>query len=65
MGQSIGHVEDRDLPALDELTDKLSQNIPEQSETVLVHGDFHLRNVISSPQTGSVQEILDWELATR
>ncbi|WP_432826134.1 phosphotransferase family protein [Dactylosporangium sp. CA-092794] len=54
----------RDLPALEELTGKLTREVPPQRETVLVHGDFHLRNVISSPETGAVRAVLDWELAT-
>jgi aminoglycoside phosphotransferase (APT) family kinase protein len=54
----------RDLPPLEELTVKLSRLIPVQKETVLVHGDFHLRNVISSPNDMQVRAVLDWELAT-
>jgi aminoglycoside phosphotransferase (APT) family kinase protein len=54
----------RDLPALEQLTEKLSRSIPTQKETVLVHGDFHLRNVISSPKGMQIRAVLDWELAT-
>jgi aminoglycoside phosphotransferase (APT) family kinase protein len=54
----------RELPALDELTAILRRSIPAQQETVLVHGDFHLRNIICSPETGTVRAVLDWELAT-
>lgn len=54
----------RDLPALDELTARLMATAPTRQELALVHGDFHIRNVISSSQTGEVAAVLDWELAT-
>jgi aminoglycoside phosphotransferase (APT) family kinase protein len=38
--------------------------VPPQTETTLVHGDFHLRNVITAPTSGEVAAVLDWELAT-
>ncbi|KUH85875.1 MULTISPECIES: phosphotransferase family protein [unclassified Mycobacterium] len=54
----------RELPELDELTRRLTAAIPEQHEIRLVHGDFHLRNLVTSPQTGEVVATLDWELST-
>jgi aminoglycoside phosphotransferase (APT) family kinase protein len=54
----------RELPALDQLTARLSAAVPERQELALVHGDFHLRNVIVAPEAGSVRAALDWELAT-
>ncbi|MEV0948271.1 phosphotransferase family protein [Rhodococcus sp. NPDC049939] len=54
----------RDLPALDDLTRRLGASAPEQRELTLVHGDFHLRNVITSTDTGEVTAALDWELCT-
>ncbi|MFW0783682.1 phosphotransferase family protein [Gordonia sp. CPCC 206044] len=54
----------RDIPAVDELTRRLAASAPEQTETTLVHGDFHLRNVMIDPATGSVTAALDWELST-
>jgi aminoglycoside phosphotransferase (APT) family kinase protein len=54
----------RELPGLDDLTRRLSAAAPEQQELALVHGDFHLRNVITSHQTGEVIAVLDWELST-
>ncbi len=54
----------RDLPELDELTRRLTDAVPPQRETTLVHGDFHLRNVITSRETGAVVAALDWELST-
>jgi aminoglycoside phosphotransferase (APT) family kinase protein len=54
----------RELPELDDLTRRLAAAVPEQRELTLVHGDFHLRNVIASHETGEVIGALDWELST-
>ncbi|SDI61007.1 Predicted kinase, aminoglycoside phosphotransferase (APT) family [Rhodococcus triatomae] len=54
----------RDVPAVEELAAVLSRNIPEQSEVALVHGDFHLNNVIVDPDEGEVLSVVDWELCT-
>jgi aminoglycoside phosphotransferase (APT) family kinase protein len=54
----------RELPALDDLTRRLIESAPRQHELTLVHGDFHLRNVITSSDTGEVIAALDWELCT-
>jgi aminoglycoside phosphotransferase (APT) family kinase protein len=54
----------RELPELDDLTRRLAVAIPQQREISLVHGDFHLRNLITSPEHGEVVAALDWELST-
>lgn len=54
----------RDLPDLDDLTRRLIAAAPQRQELTLVHGDFHLRNVITSHTTGEVVGVLDWELST-
>jgi aminoglycoside phosphotransferase (APT) family kinase protein len=54
----------RDLPRLDAMTDLLRRRMPEEHESRLVHGDYHLRNVILEPATGAVRAVLDWELST-
>lgn len=54
----------REVPAIDTLAERLATNIPEQHEVTLVHGDFHLNNVITSPSTGDIVAVLDWELCT-
>jgi aminoglycoside phosphotransferase (APT) family kinase protein len=54
----------RDLPALDRLTALLTRTMPAQRELTLVHGDFHIRNVIVGPETGGLRAVLDWELST-
>lgn len=54
----------RELPAVEELADRLEAATPEQRELALVHGDFHLLNVIAAPDGGVVRAVLDWELCT-
>ncbi len=54
----------RELPALEALTELLRRTMPEQRELTLVHGDFHIRNVIADPATGGLRAVLDWELST-
>lgn len=54
----------RELPALDELASALEEHLPEQTETVLVHGDLHIGNVIADEGTGAINAVVDWELTT-
>lgn len=54
----------REAPALEALTGRLRAAVPEQSETVLVHGDLHLGNIIVDESTGTVNAVVDWELTT-
>ncbi|WP_350270418.1 phosphotransferase family protein [Brevibacterium sp. CBA3109] len=54
----------QDRPDLDALTELLRENIPEPDEIALVHGDFHVRNVIIDEATGGIRAVLDWELST-
>lgn len=54
----------QDRPDLDALTDLLRENVPESDEIALVHGDFHVRNVIIDESTGEIRAVLDWELST-
>lgn len=54
----------RDVPGIDSLAVRLAADIPEQKEVTLVHGDFHLNNVITSSEDGRVVAVVDWELCT-
>ena len=54
----------RDQPRLDAMTELLRRHVPEQHEIALVHGDFHLPNVVVDPREGKVRAVLDWELST-
>lgn len=55
-------VEER--PLIAELARRLEAGLPEQRETTLVHGDYHLLNVIVDLDSGTVNGIVDWELST-
>lgn len=54
----------RELPIVDDLAERLKAAVPQHSELTLVHGDFHLLNVITDPGQGRVIAVLDWELST-
>ncbi|MFE4503556.1 phosphotransferase family protein [Rhodococcus sp. NPDC056743] len=54
----------RELPEFDSVTARLAAAVPEQHELSLVHGDFHIRNVITAQERGDVVAALDWELST-
>jgi aminoglycoside phosphotransferase (APT) family kinase protein len=54
----------RELPVVNELASRLERAIPEQREVTLVHGDFHMLNVIFDRLDPTVRTILDWELCT-
>jgi aminoglycoside phosphotransferase (APT) family kinase protein len=53
----------RELPAIDEVHERLSERIPEQGPATIVHGDYRLDNTIVSGD-GELLAILDWELCT-
>lgn len=52
------------IPAMDKLIEWLPANIPPGDETSLVHGDYHLNNMIFHPREPRVVAVLDWELST-
>jgi aminoglycoside phosphotransferase (APT) family kinase protein len=54
----------RELPAVERLADRLASAIPRQDDLTLVHGDFHLLNVIVAPGGTDISAIVDWELCT-
>ena len=53
----------RELPAVDEVHERLSARVPEQGPATIVHGDYRLDNMILSPG-GEVAAVVDWELCT-
>ena len=52
------------LPHVAELADWLRAHLPEQSRPGLVHGDYHLDNVLLDPVTPRVAAVVDWEMCT-
>jgi aminoglycoside phosphotransferase (APT) family kinase protein len=54
----------REIPVVDDLAARLERAAPAQHEVTLVHGDFHLLNLIFHPLEPAVRAILDWELCT-
>ena len=53
-----------DLPEMDRLMAWLADNIPDDSLTTLVHGDYRLENLIFDVLEPKVLAVVDWELAT-
>ena len=42
----------------------LPENMPDDSETTIVHGDFRLENLVVAHDSSDVIAVLDWELST-
>ncbi|MGW5109379.1 phosphotransferase family protein [Nocardia sp. NPDC004123] len=53
----------RDLPAADALYERLAADVPEESATGIVHGDYRLDNLLVD-SGDRVTAVLDWEMAT-
>ena len=53
----------RDLPAADELYRRLAADVPAESATGIVHGDFRLDNLLVDERDRPTA-VLDWEMAT-
>lgn len=52
------------IVAMDRLMEWLPENIPQDDETTIVHGDYRLDNLMFHPTEPRVLAILDWELST-
>lgn len=61
--EQLRRLDDRDVPLLNELHERLVGRIPPQQETTLVHGDYRLANAVIGPD-GHLRAVLDWELCT-
>jgi aminoglycoside phosphotransferase (APT) family kinase protein len=53
----------RDLPAVDEVHDRLMADLPTQVGATIVHGDYRLDNCMITPD-GDIAAVLDWEICT-
>lgn len=54
-----------DLPHLDTICAWLAANRPATLKPGLIHGDYHLANVMYRPDAPALAAIVDWELASR
>lgn len=54
----------REIPAVDDLASRLERAAPRHEELRLVHGDFHILNLIFDAAEPDVRAIIDWELCT-
>ena len=52
-----------ELAVIEEVAELLAARMPEERESVLVHGDYRLDNAVLSPE-GEVKAVLDWELCS-
>jgi aminoglycoside phosphotransferase (APT) family kinase protein len=66
--------ETRPLDQLGRTVERLTETVPEQSPSAVVHGDYRLTNVMFAPAAGSLRPddviadriaaVVDWEMAT-
>ena len=54
----------REIAAMDRLIEWLPENLPEDTETTVVHGDYRLGNLMIHPDRPEAIAIFDWELST-
>jgi aminoglycoside phosphotransferase (APT) family kinase protein len=55
----------RDYPLVHSLGERLQGQVPEQTDSTLVHGDFRLGNmIIDLTEPARVAALLDWEMST-
>ena len=63
--RQLASYEGRDLPGIETVMAWLESNLPKDSASTIMHGDFHMLNVLIAPEPpGRVVAILDWETAT-
>ncbi|MCF8505771.1 MAG: phosphotransferase family protein [Caulobacter sp.] len=53
-----------EIPGVDAVATWLEANRPETFRPGIIHGDFHLSNVLVRPDSGELAAIVDWELTT-
>ncbi|PKQ09564.1 MAG: phosphotransferase family protein [Alphaproteobacteria bacterium HGW-Alphaproteobacteria-12] len=52
------------IPEMNKLMEWLPENVPQDSSTSIVHGDYRLDNTVLHPTEPKVIAVLDWELST-
>jgi aminoglycoside phosphotransferase (APT) family kinase protein len=58
------HNRTRDIPEVERVGAWLTANMPEQTTSTIVHGDYRLGNVMLAPSAPEVVAIFDWEMST-
>lgn len=53
----------RDIPGVDELSERLAERVPQTAKAAIVHGDYRLDNVLVDDDL-RIKAVLDWEMAT-
>jgi aminoglycoside phosphotransferase (APT) family kinase protein len=53
-----------DIPGVSRVADWLDENRPARFEPGILHGDYHLSNVMFAPDGPRLAAIVDWELST-
>jgi aminoglycoside phosphotransferase (APT) family kinase protein len=53
-----------DIPHVEETAGWLEAHRPRHWRPGIIHGDFHLANVMIEPDSGEVAALVDWELST-
>ncbi len=53
-----------DIGGLDEVAGWLSENVPKNWKPGIMHGDFHLANVLYERESSKLAAIVDWEMST-
>jgi aminoglycoside phosphotransferase (APT) family kinase protein len=54
----------RDLPAIDEVVERLTARVPVQQAVAIAHGDYRFGNCLTDVEAGRIAAVLDWELCT-
>lgn len=54
----------RELPAIEEVSERLARSVPVQQGVAIAHGDYRFGNVLTDVSTGRITGVLDWELCT-
>ena len=63
-GKQYKASETEKIESMDRLLDWLPAHLPANDETVLVHGDYRLDNMVFHPTEPRVLGIIDWEIST-
>ncbi len=53
-----------EIPGVDDVAEWLDENRPADFHPGILHGDYHLANVMYRPDTPDLAAIVDWELST-